>query len=311
MRCPLRGPLTHPRARRTAAYAALAAAGLVMALAAPAAESPQLDSITVQARKDREKLEQEVSQFVGAAMVHRWGEGLLRWQTPVCPLVAGMPRETGEFILRRVSQAARNAGAPLAPEQCKANFLILVTAEPDQLLAGLLRKQPRIFDLAHGLGAVHHFLQTERPVRVWYNVQDQGDDAGMGTAVAVTGTSSPSAKAADWPSARLPNSRLTYTVSKSIYTAIIAVDLHRMNNVNIGQLADYAAMVGLAEINMDRTVDVAPSILQLFGATGDAPSEGMSVWDQALLKSLYGSRANDAAQMSAMETRIADDITRH
>ena len=53
--------------------------------------------------------------------------------TVICPQVAGLPRNDGEFILARLSQIALVAGAPLGPEHCRANFYVIVTEKPNQL----------------------------------------------------------------------------------------------------------------------------------------------------------------------------------
>ena len=68
-------------------------------------------------------------------------------------------------------------------------------------------------------------------------------------------------------------------------------------------------MVGLAEINLDRTIVSAPSVLRLFSEPGEAPVDGMSPWDQALLKSLYATRAQSVMQISELETQMVDSIT--
>src|SRR5579864_6037650 len=134
----------------------------------PANSQNQLDSITVEAKKkEREELRLQVDQFVKTTVVQHFGESLMRWNSKVCPLVAGLPQDQGEFILQRLSQSARNAGAPLAPENCKANFFILVSSQADQILELLLKKRPGLFDTHNGLGPLQHFLRTERPVRVW------------------------------------------------------------------------------------------------------------------------------------------------
>jgi hypothetical protein len=63
------------------------------------------------------------------------GESLARWQSPICPLVAGLPRDHGEFILQRVSQIAGDVGVPLATDHCRGNFYVVVTANPEALLS--------------------------------------------------------------------------------------------------------------------------------------------------------------------------------
>jgi len=283
----------------------------------------QLDSITVEAKKkEREELRLQVDQFVKTTVEQHAGESLARWNSQVCPLVAGLPRDQGEFMLRRLSQSVRNAGAPLAPENCKANFFVLVSSQADQILEALRKKRPGLFDTHNGLGPLQHFLRTERPVRVWQNWQNAGDDAGGliiaeafvgisgGASMGGSLTGSSSSAMANWPTATLPNSRLSRSVVRSISTAIIIVDLARITSGNLGQLSDYIAMVGLAEINLDRTIDSAPSVLRLFSDPGETPLEGMSPWDQALLKSLYASRAESVMQVSEMKTHMVDSIAK-
>jgi hypothetical protein len=275
--------------------------GSVEKAAKPASE------VTIQAKREREKIQHEVSQFASAAITHEWGRPMLRWTTRICPLVAGLPREQGEFVLSRLSQDIRDARAPLAPEKCTANLLILVTPEPEELLEKLRKKQHRVFSRCRtGEGAVLHFLKTDRPVRVWYNWEYSAGDVSPygvlaladlqeeigGCATVIAGT----------------NSRLTYGALRSIDTEIIAVDLSRMQGVNMGQLTDYIAMISLAEIDLDERVANVPTILRLFDASGDAPTEGMSLWDKALLRALYAAPETDVMWLSQVKSRAADII---
>src|SRR5882724_7314509 len=80
--------------------------------APPASESKALDTITVEAARDHEKLERQVNKFVSGIAVERRDESLANWQPeiPMCPLVAGLPREDGEYMLTRLSQIAASAG---------------------------------------------------------------------------------------------------------------------------------------------------------------------------------------------------------
>src|ERR1700689_1513994 len=107
------------------------AALVVLASAALPAGADSLDQITVQAQRDR--LKQEVNTFVSNAIVQtRYDETLERWNNEkVCPLVAGLNKEQGKFVLARVSQIARDAGAPLGSEKCKANFFVVFTKDPE------------------------------------------------------------------------------------------------------------------------------------------------------------------------------------
>jgi hypothetical protein len=93
----------------------LAAAGLsLLAFRAiggpPASSTPkvEIETITVEAARAREKVAQQVSQFVSAIAVQRWDQSLANWQLeiPICPLVAGLPRADGEYMLNRHHRAA-------------------------------------------------------------------------------------------------------------------------------------------------------------------------------------------------------------
>jgi hypothetical protein len=279
-----------------------------------AATDPQLDTITVEAKR---QLEHQVGQFVQTVVVHHNGEALARWDTAVCPLVAGLSKEQGEFVLQRLSVAAKNAGARLAPEKCAANFFVLVTSQADQILKDLKEKSPRLFNTNHGGGGLQHFMATERPVRVWYNSEDDGDPgAPNGLLGAFIGSGGQGAYGGTYTNAgasasgtyRMSDSRLTLTMQKNINSVIIVIDLPQMSGVKMGQMADYAAVVGLADIDLDRTVDSAPSILRLFSDRAEAPADGMSPWDQAFLKSLYSTRSRGVTQLSAIETNMVQII---
>jgi hypothetical protein len=305
---------------RAGSYLIVLMSAICVPLHAIAAEQ-QLDGVTIEAqRNEREQLRHQVDQFVTTAVVHHVGESLMRWDTPVCPLVGGLPREQGEDVLQRFSQAARSAGVPLAPEKCMANLFIIASSQTAQILAELPKKRPALFDTTNGLGGLQHFLLTDRPVRVWYNWQNQGDPNAAIFIIATFLGNSPAMGGAIGPGSftgagdgvrgyKMPNSRLSLTVTKSINSAVIIVDLTRMKGVNVGQLADYVTMVGLAEINLDRTIISAPSVLRLFSEPSQAPVDGMSPWDQAPLKSLYSTQTQSVMQISDMETQMVGSVT--
>src|SRR5277367_5541375 len=76
-------------------------------------------------------------------------DAMARWlRSPVCPLVSGLPRQEGEFILERVLEIARASGVPLAGEHCRANLYILLTGQPRELLKGM-DKRNRAFTFSN------------------------------------------------------------------------------------------------------------------------------------------------------------------
>ena len=92
---------------------------MVLASISIPASADSLDQITVQAQ--RETLERQVRTFVSTIARQRFGDSLSMWEEPtvICPQVAGLPRDEGEFVLGRLSRLALAAGAPLGSEHCK------------------------------------------------------------------------------------------------------------------------------------------------------------------------------------------------
>ncbi len=128
----------------------------------PPASAPAspLAEVTVTAR--RLELQKRVSQFVNQIAASENGsEGLARWEAPpACPLVSGLPRQDGEYILERLTQIAIGAGVPLADENCRPNLYILVTGQPEDLLRGM-EKRNRVFTFGYNPA-----LRAETPASV-------------------------------------------------------------------------------------------------------------------------------------------------
>ena len=114
-------------AARAADPAASADTGKAPGNSAAADAPAPLQEITVMGRL---KLEAKITNFVYGITVLENEEGVARWQAPVCPEVTGLTRPQGEFVLERLSDIARAAGAPLARESCRPNLFVFVTTRP-------------------------------------------------------------------------------------------------------------------------------------------------------------------------------------
>jgi hypothetical protein len=263
-------------------------------------------AVTVTAPRELEQLRNEVDTFVSSAITRPYGDdSLLRWDHPVCPLVAGMPRGAGEFALLRLSQIARSAHVPLGSETCRPNLFVIVAQNPERFLRLWWRHDPRLFNTRFGVAPVKRFIEYSRPVRVWYNAAVTGGDNGVVLGNLLATSTDPGGGLVDYPVFAGPSilgSRITRTVVQNISSAIVVVDLAQVSKLNIGQLVDYIGLVGLAEINLDKDVGEAPTILKVFSATNIPPPPEMTVWDRALLQSLYTTPQRNRMQLSQMET---------
>jgi len=263
-------------------------------------------AVTVTAPRELEQLRNEVDTFVSSAITRPYGDdSLLRWDHPVCPLVAGMPRQAGEFALLRLSQIARSAHVPLGSETCRPNLFVIVAQNPERFLRLWWRHDPRLFNTRFGVAPVKRFIEYSRPVRVWYNAAVTGGDNGVVLGNLLATSTDPGGGLVDYPVFAGPSilgSRITRTVVQNISSAIVVVDVAQVSKLNIGQLVDYIGLVGLAEINLDKYVGEAPTILKVFSATNIPPPPEMTVWDKALLQSLYTTPQRNRMQLSQMET---------
>jgi hypothetical protein len=273
----------------------------VAAAAPPAKPAEQssgttLDTITVKAKRERAILEHRVDKFVYGITVTPFENSIARWQkqTPICPLVAGLSHDDGEYMLSRLSQIATAAGASLAPESCRPNFYVIVTSVPDELIAAWSKRNHFLFGNAYGT-KIRRFMTASTPVRVWYNVQLTDRD-GASCPVTFGLPICPAGGHFAWGAVR------------DLVSVIMLIDARLAKGISFGQLSAYVAMDGLAEIRVHAKVGDAPSILHLFSDPATAPPLGLSAWDAAYLKALYHTQQDDKTQLLAVKASMLEDV---
>jgi hypothetical protein len=253
----------------------------------------KLNTVTIEAQ--RQTLERQVGAFVSAIARKRFDDSLARWEKPtaLCPSVSGLPREKGEFILARLSRIALAAGAPLDSEDCKANFYVVVTEKPNDLLKALEKKNPKMYTDGYPT-LIREFRKSTSPIRAWYNVELY--DA-YGTRLASGGA---------WNDA----SRIVFSSMRDLTSVWVIVDTQRARGkgVTFGQIAAYVSMVGLAELRSDPKLGGAPTILSLFSTSGQEPPAGLTAWDEAYLKALYRTSHADKMQLAEIATSVMKDL---
>jgi hypothetical protein len=252
---------------------------------------PALPKVTIEGAREQELLHKAEKFVHQAIVIPDWDSTLLRWRAPICPLAAGLPKSTGEYVLERISQAARDAGAPLDGRLCNPNLYVVATDHPDLLLKKWWARNPLIFHTQHGLPPIRRFIHSRLPIRIWYNTRlgcAQGASAASTGSAAALGsigtTSAPGARGAGPPFCAGEGAHLSAVV-ESITSVIIVIDLRQMKDTTLEQMADYVALISLAQVHPDAGDSSEPSILRLFGHA-KLPQE-MTVWDRGLLYALY------------------------
>ncbi|MCY1647478.1 hypothetical protein OVA11_10540 [Caulobacter sp. SL161] len=170
----------------------------------------------------------------------------------VCPLVRGASAEVNAYVAARLHQVAQQAGAPYAKRACEPNVVVLFSAEPDALIREAARSK-RFNYSGVPTAAAEAFRSGADPVR-WIHGGDVRSSA--------AGDARP-------------------------HNALIVVDASKAQDVKVSALADYLALVSLA----DTRVRPAPmdSIMTLFDGRDGTPKT-LTESDQAYLRSVHRAR---------------------
>ncbi|MGA9911972.1 MAG: hypothetical protein WBR17_05465 [Paraburkholderia sp.] len=223
-------------------------------------------------------------------------ESLVRWNVPICLFAAGLPEEDLKAVSARLTQIISAAGASLAREPCRPNFSIIVTADPGRVLEAWYARSKHLFGDATPL-QIRHFLDSSgfRPIRVWRNI-DRGREAGMRLGHFV-----PSNNNAE-------SSSFVRNAVLSFFSVFAIVDTNLASHATLDQQADYIAMAGLSNVDLDADIGSAPSILRLF-VSSPTPPAGISPWDAAFIKALYQSDQTSRSQRHDIAERVVNEIS--
>lgn len=250
------------------------------------------------AGEDGATLEHRVDAFVRAITRNADGDSPVRWNTPICLLVAGLAAEDRRIVADHLSQISSFAGAPLARAPCRPNFIVVATSEPDDVLKEWYARDKGIFGDSTS-AQIRQFLGSSqsRPVRVWYNI-DWGRKSGTRNGHFVPSN------------ARAESSVFVGNAVFDFLSIFAIIDTHRTEHTALDQLSDYVAMAGLTNVDLDADLGDAPSILRLFAPSTERQPSGLSRWDTAFLKALYQSDQTSRARRFDIEERVMHDISR-
>ncbi|WP_044562740.1 hypothetical protein [Azospirillum sp. B4] len=246
----------------------------------PVEDQAPADTVVVTGmRLKPEKLDSIIGDFVQSHGKHApRTTQIARWDRPVCPGVQNVPADFAAFIATRIRAIAQTVGAPLADTPCKTNNVdIIFTDQPQAVMDTVADKYPRLlgYHFVHQTKAVS---QMTRPIQAWY----------------VTSTSNGAMTAIDDPYGMTIGgglgSRLSTGDLRPVLTHIlIMVNTDQILGRQLGTVADYLAVLALAQPNgLDHCGDL-PSILDQFSGTcpDDQKPRNLSAADKAYLEGLY------------------------
>jgi hypothetical protein len=248
---------------------------------APATGSqPSNDRVVVTGRK----LEELVREFVGeVADPVSSNFGIARWDGRVCVGVENLPPEAAQYVVDRISEVALEVGLTPGEPGCRPEIAIVFTTDGKALASFLAKEEPRVFrpfggagGTTQGLHALDDFVSSDAPVR-WWQISMPVDEAGN-VAIAIPGEPAPFVRGS--------NSRIHSSIRDELWAAVVIVDVARSEGATFAQMADYLAMVTLAQIDPGADPSSFDSILNLFPEP-EGGADRLTDWDQSYLKALY------------------------
>jgi hypothetical protein len=289
-------------------------------LAGAQSQPLETESVTVNGTKlaPKEKLRDFILGYTAPAGV---GGKMARWKYGVCPVVAGLPEAYTKFITARVRQVAGMVGAPVADAQsCKTNIDIVFTLKP-QVLLDDVRKKHRVFLGYHDAAEELHLATVTHPVQAWYTTQtvdlngstyidDKLRNHGGFYIMVPRGPSYEQIFIPDARVASVTGSHLGDGISSELYHVIITVDLTKVQGQTVGALADYVAMLSLAQTQSFEACAPIASITNLVSHGCDAAvtTSEISANDLAYLQGLY--RIDPRASFAHQQGEIAMQMSK-
>lgn len=289
-------------------WAALAAAAALNGQAAQPAPAPapstppasgpstEVDEVVVTGTRNQAEV---IRNFVADVSAPVNGERqLARWDRTICPGVAGLRGRYAQVLNDRLAVAAYRVGLDVGEPGCRPNIMIFATRDGNALAREIVEQNPRLVSLygdtgnTVGRARIRDFQSVPRAVRWWHVTRtftSEGIAVDRGDQVQVRGSS-----------------RLRRNTRQDFDRVIIIVDVNQAQGVPFGALADYIAMVALAQLDATARVDGYDSVLTLFNERreGRAGPAGLTGWDVSYLQGLYGA-VREARNVQAQQDDVA------
>lgn len=226
-----------------------------------------------------------VREFVTEVADPAQTRGLARWHRSVCVGVNNLERRPAQYLLDRIAALASDVGLEYGEPGCRPQVIVIFTISARELATYMVDNFPRVFRPRGGEAGsspsrekLAAFAQSDEAVRWWH-------------------VSKP---VVTFPGA----SRIYSGVRDDLSHVIIIVDSAKLKGTTWQQIADYLAVISLAQINPNANLESFDSILNLF--TNPAAYSGLTDWDRSYIAALYtiSQERNPKLQASAVVGRM-------
>jgi hypothetical protein len=265
---------------------------IAAAMLAPAKAQtvPAPDDIVVTGNKEADR---KAAEAYVASIAVRSESQLARFHQPVCPLVIGMPKPYSTMIEKRIAEDAVAAGIDVAKKaRCDANLIIVIADDGAALV-----KDIRIHYPGWLAGLSPHdidVLTVPAPARAWSVTSLRNEDGqGLGNQ-----PDTPSGDGlAGKPVLRVMTaSILREPTRQDMEASFVMIDKAATMGLTLRQIADYAAMRGLARTRPPVAGGGGlTTILAIFDPSAPSRARELTNADAAYLRALYRGNGTAAA----------------
>lgn len=239
---------------------------------------------------------------------------LARFKKPVCPRVTGFQPQYEALVAERIRAVADAVDAGAGQEGCVTNLEVVVVDDGREFVSELHRQHPEalaglskveIAALANFEGAVRSWTNTALTNSVGATVGRPSPTAGGGAVK--HGYQESSVHFGDVNVMRVyESSNINPSVQQTIVSAWVVLETGATLGKSLTQLADYAALRGLAMMRPTELDGSEDTILALFESGSEAAPAELTEFDRAYLKSLYRVRGLSWARQQVRQ--MADSI---
>lgn len=219
------------------------------------------------------------------------GEQLARFEDEICPMVIGMPADLTAIMTRVIRENVVEAGGKVGKAGCKVNAAAIFIDRPRDLILALHKSEPSFF-MNMSPREFDLFSGRDVPVYSWHTANTYSRD-GVAMYGKVRGAAA---------------TRLYTNIREEMESGLVVIDRQATIGKSLRQLADFATMHLMLDVNWRaRRVDRG-SILSLFELRDKAPLR-MSSFDRGALAGFYLQRENNRTA-SQQRQNIARSLKR-
>lgn len=294
---------------------AVRTASILLLLGAAVPASAQADDPTIVVTGKQPLNEEQTRNVVQRAARTVDGQ-LARFYAPVCPRVTGFDTPYERIVAERIKDIARAVGARAGEEGCVANFQVVIVDDGREFVELLYREHPEAFAgltkrevrrLASAEGAARAWTVTMLTNSLGATASNPSPSSGGGT-VKGQGGASITFDGSVNVMRTYEASNVNPSVQQSMGTSWVVIETAATFGKSLTQIADYAAMRGLAMVRPAELAASADTILALFEPDAQAAPPELTEFDQAYLKGLYRVEGRRWARQQVRQ--MVDAITR-